>query len=118
MKIFSAELRELAFKKYKLEEEIEITKETAVKSSDGPLLPEYCKNLQVTLYHLSHSHEKPKEIEISYIVPGALWLPLYKLYIGNDYKRAGLFMGARVAQKSGEDWTDAELHFSAQLLKE
>ena len=26
-------------------------------------------------------------------------------------------MGARVAQKSGEDWTDAELHFSAATLE-
>ena len=77
----------------------------------------YCKNLIITLIHRREASHPPEKLQVSYIVPGAQWKPVYKLYIQKDYKKATLVMGARVAQHSGEDWPQVRLSFSAARLE-
>ncbi len=73
----------------------------------------YCKNLTVSLVRFGESSHQPESLEISYVVPGAQWKPVYKLYISDDFKKAKLVMGAQVAQRSGEEWPEVALRFSA-----
>ncbi|MDQ7825388.1 MAG: DUF4139 domain-containing protein [Candidatus Eremiobacteraeota bacterium] len=77
----------------------------------------YCRNLVITLARISESGEAPESLELSYIVPGACWKPVYSLHIDKEYKNVRLVMGAQVAQRSGEDWPQAKLRFSGASLQ-
>jgi hypothetical protein len=82
-----------------------------------PSRHQLCKDLFVTIAQLGESQEKPAMLEISYITPGAQWLPVYKLYMQKDYKKVRLVLGAQVAQKSGEDWQGVRIQFSSATLE-
>jgi hypothetical protein len=97
-----------ALKKSRLE------KSLTLEPSEKPVT--YFKNVRLTIAKIENSTERPREVEVSYIVPGARWRPAYKLYIHDNYKKARLVMGALVAQKTGEDWQNARLRFSAAEL--
>lgn len=53
-------------------------------------------------------------IELSYVVSGAGWSPLYDLRLGEDEEKPLLEVGylAQVSQQSGEDWKDVSLTLS------
>jgi len=112
--------RDLNSNKYRLKKELDITKELSGSEEErGNYDPsgDYCKNLKIGLYCIKEFLDYPRDIEISYIIPGAQWLPVYKLYITKNFKETKLLMGAQVAQRSGEDWKEAKLLFSAANLE-
>jgi len=112
--------RDLNSNKYRLKKELDITKELSGSEEDGGNYDpsgDYCKNLKIGLYCIKEFLDYPRDIEISYIIPGAQWLPVYKLYITKNFKEAKLLMGAQVAQRSGEEWKEAKLLFSAANLE-
>ncbi|HPZ07912.1 MAG TPA: DUF4139 domain-containing protein [Candidatus Eremiobacteraeota bacterium] len=108
---------ELNWKLYKLIKEIEVTKEqyTIIDKDDTDGV--FYKNLIITLGCMDRKEIHPDELTISYIIPGAKWIPVYKLYIEENYKKVKLVMGAQIAQRSGEDWQNIKLEFSSASLE-
>lgn len=49
---------------------------------------------------------------IDYVVPGARWAPSYALRLGDDGDDARLELRAQIAQRTGEDWTQARVTLS------
>ncbi|WP_353940880.1 DUF4139 domain-containing protein [Streptomyces sp. HUAS MG91] len=58
----------------------------------------------------------PVEIEIEYRVPGAVWVPSYRLTRRQDEAGGRLVLRASVAQRTGEDWTGVRLGLSTADL--
>ncbi len=56
------------------------------------------------------------ELSLSYLVPGARWVPEYELRVFEDRDEAELVLKALVAQRTGEAWDRAELAFSTADL--
>ncbi len=112
---------DLRWKHYKTLKEIENIREILRSPFYGEKhlnpLKLFHKNLEITLRCMDRREVFPEEIEISYITPGSYWIPLYKLYIYDNYKKIRLVAGAQVAQKSGEDWDKAKLSFSSALIE-
>ena len=120
LKILYGHRRKLELKKRKIKKEIKagekLLKEEKIHRRDAHF-EDYCKNLKIFIYCLNEFLDYKGDIEISYIIPGAQWMPVYKLYIEDNYKKAKLVMGAEVAQRSGEDWNNTKLHFSSANLE-
>ncbi|WP_329126412.1 DUF4139 domain-containing protein [Streptomyces sp. NBC_01465] len=58
------------------------------------------------------------EVELEYRVPGAVWVPAYRLTHRQGEGDAQLVLRATVAQRTGEDWSDVQLGLStADLLR-
>ncbi|MFJ1708333.1 DUF4139 domain-containing protein [Kitasatospora sp. NPDC088346] len=57
------------------------------------------------------------EIEIEYGVPGAVWVPTYRLSHRDGERTGQLVLRAAVAQRSGEDWTGVRLALSTADLR-
>jgi len=106
---------ELNWNFYKGEEKIKQIKEILACpfKEKNEALKDFYKNLVITLGAIDRREFWPEEIEISYIIPGSMWVPLYKLYIQDNYKKVNLVMGGYIAQKSGEDWDKVKLSFSS-----
>lgn len=49
---------------------------------------------------------------IDYVVPGARWAPSYTLRLDGEGNGARLELRAQIAQRTGEDWTEARLTLS------
>ncbi|MEU6841146.1 DUF4139 domain-containing protein [Streptomyces sp. NPDC046716] len=56
------------------------------------------------------------EIEIEYRVPGAIWVPSYRLTQRQGESGGRLVLRASVAQRTGEDWTGVRLGLSTADL--
>lgn len=59
----------------------------------------------------------PVQIELSYVVPAALWSPLYDARIehSKDDESVELTYSGQVVQNTGEDWTNIEVELSTSL---
>ncbi len=112
---FHKKREELNWNFYKREEEIKHIKEILASpfKEKKESFKDFYKNLVITLGAIDRREFWPEEIEISYIIPGSMWVPLYKLYIQDNYKKVNLVMGGYIAQKSGEDWDKVKLSFSS-----
>jgi len=53
------------------------------------------------------------ELRLSYLVPGALWIPVYDARTDRDRTKLELDYDALVQQATGEEWTNAQLTLSA-----
>lgn len=53
------------------------------------------------------------ELRLSYLVPGALWIPVYDARTDRDRAKLELDYDALVQQATGEEWTNAQLTLSA-----
>ncbi|NEB74600.1 DUF4139 domain-containing protein, partial [Streptomyces sp. SID14478] len=58
----------------------------------------------------------PVEVEVEYRVPGAVWVPAYRLTHQQGEGDAELVLRASVAQRTGEDWTGVRLALSTADL--
>lgn len=56
--------------------------------------------------------EANTSLEISYLIHGASWRPVYALRVGEDFATALLELGAEVQQRTGEDWGDVQLELT------
>ncbi len=52
------------------------------------------------------------ELEVSYLVSQASWVPLYDLYFDHKSENVNISYSAQVKQNSGEDWRDVALTLS------
>ena len=57
------------------------------------------------------------ELELSYLIPSARWLPEYELRVDREADQAELVLRASLAQRSGEDWQDVTLACSSADLE-
>ncbi len=57
------------------------------------------------------------EVEIEYGVPGAVWVPAYRLAHRQGEDSGRLVLRASVAQRSGEDWTGVRIAFATADLR-
>ncbi|MFC7512372.1 DUF4139 domain-containing protein [Streptomyces thermocarboxydus] len=57
------------------------------------------------------------EVEIEYGVPGAVWVPAYRLTHRQGEDSGRLVLRASVAQRSGEDWTGVRIAFATADLR-
>ena len=53
------------------------------------------------------------ELRLSYLVPGALWIPVYDARANAERSKLELDYDALVQQATGEEWTNAQLTLSA-----
>ncbi|RKE21877.1 DUF4139 domain-containing protein [Streptomyces sp. TLI_171] len=60
--------------------------------------------------------EGPVELEVEYAVPGAVWVPTYRLAHRRGERSAHLVLRASVAQRTGEDWSGVRLALSTADL--
>lgn len=81
-------------------------REHEASSARQPKAQELRKSVVVTLDTGDHDNAR---IVVSYMVPGAQWVPAYTLNLAPDRKRGELGMRAAVVQKTGEDWTGVSL---------
>lgn len=112
-------LEELNWKETVLLDEI-IARTELLQAENSLVLQDnikFHKNLIVTLLSIDRRELYPEELALSYIIPGARWSPIYKLYIQDNYKKAILVMGAQIAQSSGEEWDNVKLGFSSAVLE-
>ncbi|MFJ1751978.1 DUF4139 domain-containing protein [Kitasatospora sp. NPDC088134] len=65
---------------------------------------------------LSVRGEGPVELEVEYAVPGAVWVPTYRLAHRRGERSASLVLRASVAQRTGEDWSGVRLALSTADL--
>ncbi|HUU01496.1 MAG TPA: DUF4139 domain-containing protein [Myxococcota bacterium] len=56
------------------------------------------------------------DLEISYLVPAARWVPEYELRVEQSRDQAQLVMKALVAQRTGEEWSRVDLAFATADL--
>ncbi|MDG1481242.1 MAG: mucoidy inhibitor MuiA family protein [Myxococcota bacterium] len=56
------------------------------------------------------------EVAVDCFIPGARWTPVYRVYVDTAGSRARLWMGARVAQATGEDWSGVPIAVSTADL--
>ncbi|MFC8493359.1 DUF4139 domain-containing protein [Streptomyces sp. NPDC057235] len=57
------------------------------------------------------------ELELEYGVPGAVWVPAYRLSHRRDEDGGRLVLRASVAQRTGEDWTGVRLALATADLR-
>ncbi len=64
--------------------------------------------------HLAWESERPgsAEFTIEYTVPGAAWRPVYEWRLDTGASALEIVQFAEVRQRTGEDWSDAELELS------
>ncbi|MFD8571140.1 DUF4139 domain-containing protein, partial [Streptomyces sp. NPDC059639] len=89
-------------------------------STDTPSTPVHttvCADLSLTETDAGEgAGAGPVDIEIEYRVPGAVWVPSYRLTHRQDEKGGRLVLRASVAQRTGEDWTGVRLGLSTADL--
>ncbi|MFE2021553.1 DUF4139 domain-containing protein [Streptomyces sp. NPDC059499] len=57
------------------------------------------------------------ELELEYGVPGAVWVPAYRLTHRQGDRGGRLVLRASVAQRTGEDWTDVSIALATADLR-
>ncbi|MET9593001.1 DUF4139 domain-containing protein [Streptomyces sp. NPDC006516] len=57
------------------------------------------------------------ELELDYGVPGAVWVPAYRLTYRQGEDRGRLLLRASVAQRTGEDWTGVSIALATADLR-
>lgn len=57
------------------------------------------------------------ELELEYGVPGAVWVPAYRLTHRQGDRSGRLVLRASVAQRTGEDWTDVSIALATADLR-
>ncbi|MGW2888545.1 DUF4139 domain-containing protein [Streptomyces griseoruber] len=57
------------------------------------------------------------EVEVEYGVPGAVWVPAYRLTHRQDEDSGRLVLRASVAQRTGEDWTGVRIALATADLR-
>ncbi|MFJ9433961.1 DUF4139 domain-containing protein [Streptomyces sp. NPDC101490] len=60
---------------------------------------------------------EPVEIEVEYGVPGAVWVPAYRLSHRQGEDTGRLVLRASVAQRTGEDWTGVRVALATADLR-
>ncbi|MEV5935147.1 DUF4139 domain-containing protein [Streptomyces sp. NPDC052079] len=66
---------------------------------------------------LDGAGEAETEVEVEYGVPGAVWVPTYRLTYRQGEENGRLLLRASVAQRTGEDWTGVRIALATADLR-
>jgi hypothetical protein len=110
IRVIERELKEVADGLHAAFDEVERQSESDI---EGLLVARKAAALQLDIDRPGTS----TEVELSYVVPTARWVPEYELRVAEAKDDAELAVRALVAQRSGENWPQAELSFSTADLE-
>ncbi|WP_245687541.1 DUF4139 domain-containing protein, partial [Streptacidiphilus griseoplanus] len=85
-------------------------------STDAPSAPVQTALTAVLTLTGSADPEADLQVEVEYRVPGAVWVPAYRLSHRQDADTGSLVLRAMVAQRTGEDWTSVRIGLSTADL--
>ncbi|MDH6579367.1 hypothetical protein P3T29_005053 [Kitasatospora sp. MAP5-34] len=86
-------------------------------SSAGPSRPVETSATAILTLSGAGEDEDELELEVEYGVPGAVWVPTYRLSHRQGAGDGTLVLCASVAQRTGEDWTGVRLALSTADLR-
>ncbi|NIL50342.1 DUF4139 domain-containing protein [Streptomyces sp. 2BBP-J2] len=111
-------LRELEDELRCLEHEMDVAHDRLARAStDAPASGVASSYTAVLTLRGAAGAEAEAEIEIEYGVPGAVWVPTYRLTHRQGEDSGRLVLRASVAQRSGEDWTGVRIAFATADLR-
>ncbi|MGA5417541.1 DUF4139 domain-containing protein [Streptomyces pseudogriseolus] len=109
-------LRELEDELGRLDHEMEVARDQLARvSTDAPASPVTSSYTAVLTVRGAAGTET--EVEVEYGVPGAVWVPTYRLTHRQGADAGRLVLRASVAQRSGEDWTGVRIAFATADLR-
>ncbi|WP_404961386.1 DUF4139 domain-containing protein [Streptomyces sp. 147326] len=84
-------------------------------STDAP--PAHVETTVCAVLTLDGAAEDEVELELEYGVPGAVWVPAYRLTHRQGDDSGHLVLRASVAQRTGEDWTGVRIALATADLR-
>ncbi|GAA2272200.1 hypothetical protein GCM10010415_43790 [Streptomyces atrovirens] len=112
-------LRELEEELRRVEHELTVAVDRLSRAStDAPSAPvagSMCAVL--TLDNTDGTGDAEVELEVEYGVPGAVWVPAYRLTHREGESDGSLVLRASVAQRTGEDWTGVRIALATADLR-
>ncbi|MGW2085095.1 DUF4139 domain-containing protein [Streptomyces sp. NPDC001880] len=84
-------------------------------STDAP--PAHVETTVCAVLSLDGAGDGEVELELEYGVPGAVWVPAYRLTHRQGDDSGRLVLGASVAQRTGEDWTGVRIALATADLR-
>ncbi|MFE3947318.1 DUF4139 domain-containing protein [Streptomyces sp. NPDC059118] len=84
-------------------------------STDAP--PTHVETTVCAVLTLAGCGDAEVELELEYGVPGAVWVPAYRLAHRQDDGSGRLTLRASVAQRTGEDWTGVRVSLATADLR-
>ncbi|MER6349369.1 DUF4139 domain-containing protein [Streptomyces sp. NPDC001595] len=91
------------------------TDRLARASTDAPSA--HVETTVSALLTLDGTGDTEVEVEVEYGVPGAVWVPAYRLTHRQDDGTGRLVLRASVAQRTGEDWTGVRIALATADLR-
>ncbi|WP_435878448.1 DUF4139 domain-containing protein [Streptomyces werraensis] len=114
--VLHAGLRELEDGLRRLENELEVAQDRLDRvGTDAPATG--VASSYTAVLTLGGAAGAQAEVEIEYGVPGAVWVPAYRLTHRQGDESGRLMLRASVAQRSGEDWTGVRIAFATADLR-
>ncbi|MFF9755169.1 DUF4139 domain-containing protein [Streptomyces sp. NPDC014344] len=114
--VLHGRLRELEDELRRVEHEWELAHERIERASTDAPASGVATSYTAVLT-LRGAGEAQAEVEIEYGVPGAVWVPTYRLIHRQGEDGGRLVLRASVAQRSGEDWTGVRIAFATADLR-
>ncbi|CAL9334214.1 DUF4139 domain-containing protein [Streptomyces sp. enrichment culture] len=114
--VLHARLRELEDELRRLDHETEVAQDRLARVSTGAPAAKVASSYTAVLT-LGGAAGAEAEVEIEYGVPGAVWVPAYRLTHRQGDDSGRLTLRASVAQRSGEDWTGVRIAFATADLR-
>ncbi|MEE1755248.1 DUF4139 domain-containing protein [Streptomyces sp. SP18CS02] len=82
-----------------------VAEDRLARTSEGAAPSAHVRTTVSALLALDGSGDATVELELEYGVPGAVWVPAYRLAHRQGEPTGRLVLRASVAQRTGEDWT-------------
>ncbi|MFJ3553161.1 DUF4139 domain-containing protein [Streptomyces sp. NPDC090114] len=109
-------LRELEEELRRAEHELTVAEDRLDRASTDTTSTPVERSLGAVLT-LDGTGEVEVEVEVEYGVPGAVWVPAYRLTHRQGDREASLLLRASVAQRTGEDWTGVRIALATADLR-
>ncbi|OKK08875.1 DUF4139 domain-containing protein [Streptomyces sp. CB02400] len=109
-------LRELEEELRRVEHELTVAVDRLSRAStDAPSAP--VADSMCAVLTLDGADDAEVELEVEYGVPGAVWVPAYRLTHREGESDGSLVLRASVAQRTGEDWTGVRIALATADLR-
>ncbi|MFD7439670.1 DUF4139 domain-containing protein, partial [Streptomyces sp. NPDC059861] len=109
-------LRELEEELKGVEHDLDVaTDKLSRASTDAPAA--HVETALCAVVTLTGASDTDVEVEVEYGVPGAVWVPAYRLTHGRREGDGRLLLRAAVAQRTGEDWSGVRVSLATADLR-
>ncbi|RSS49942.1 DUF4140 domain-containing protein, partial [Streptomyces sp. WAC06614] len=100
----------------RLEHELAVAEDRLARASTA-VPPPHVETTVSALLTLTGTGEDEVRVEVEYAVPGAVWVPAYRLGHRQGDGTGRLVLRASIAQRTGEDWTGVRLGLATADLR-